>query len=230
MKWMKENKVFVLLMMIYLGLLLIQPSLGVQALQNSQYYIKEMILIMPVIFILTALLDTWVEKEAIYKYLGKEAKTKGMLLAFIVGSISAGPIYAAFPICKMLYKKGASVSNIVIILSSWAVVKIPMLINEVKFLGFRFMILRWFLTIIAIMILAYCVQHFVPQLDITEQEQGLQLNRSACMGCTLCTKHCPSVFTMEHKKAKIIEASTYSSQELVEVINACPVKAITFQE
>jgi hypothetical protein len=38
-----------------------------------------------------------VPKETIIKLLGKEARTKGVLLAFILGSISAGPIYAAFP-------------------------------------------------------------------------------------------------------------------------------------
>ena len=30
-------------------------------------------------------------------------------------------------------KKGASISNIVIILSAWAVIKVPMLANEAKF-------------------------------------------------------------------------------------------------
>ena len=40
--------------------------------------------------------------------------------------------------------------SIIIILSSWAVIKIPMLLNEAKFLGAKFMIIRWLLTVIAI--------------------------------------------------------------------------------
>ena len=73
---------------------------------------------MPVIFVLTALLDLWVPKEKIMKYLGKDAKAKGVVLSLVLGSISAGPIYAAFPLCVMLHKKGASVRNLVIILSA----------------------------------------------------------------------------------------------------------------
>lgn len=79
---------------------------------------------------LTALLDSLVPKDAIIKIFGKEAKTKGIVLSFFLGSISAGSIYAAFPL---------------IILSSWAVVKVPMLVNEVKFLGLKFMTIGGYL-------------------------------------------------------------------------------------
>ena len=85
----------------------------------SGYYIEEMLMIMPVIFILTALLDIWVPKEKIMQYLGKDAKTKGVFLSFVVGSISAGPVYAAFPMCVMLHKKGASILKFVIFLRNF---------------------------------------------------------------------------------------------------------------
>ena len=41
---------------------------------------KRNTMIMPVIFVLTALLDLWVPKEKIMKYLGKE-KRKGVVLS-----------------------------------------------------------------------------------------------------------------------------------------------------
>lgn len=112
-----------------------------------------MFLIMPVIFVLTALLDTWVHEADDYKISwARRSKVKGTILSFVLGGISAGPIYAAFPFCVMLHKKGASIKNIVIILSSWAVIKAPMLLNEVKFLGVKFMAVRWVLTVIAILV------------------------------------------------------------------------------
>ena len=107
---------------------------------------------MPVIFVLTALLDLWVPKDKIVKLLGKESKIKGVVLSVILGSISAGPIYAAFPLCVMLQKKGASIRNLIIILSAWAVIKVPMLLNEMKFLGLKFMAIRWALTLISIIV------------------------------------------------------------------------------
>ena len=131
----KQNLFLVFIVLCYAVIILIKPQMGFQAIKNSGYYIKEMLLIMPVILVLAALLDTWVPKQTIIKYLGQESKLKGVFLSFALGAISAGPVYAAFPICIMLHKKGASIRNIVIILSSWAVIKLPMLIYEMKFSG-----------------------------------------------------------------------------------------------
>lgn len=139
LKKAKDNTFLIVVVAAYILMFILKPDMGVTSIKNSAYYIKEMLMIMPVIFVLTALLDTWIAKEKITKYLGKESKVKGIILSFVLGSISAGPIYAAFPMCVMLHKKGASVRNLVIILSSWAVIKVPMLLNEAKFLGIKFM-------------------------------------------------------------------------------------------
>lgn len=98
--------IFTLVVLIFILL----PKTGVLAIQNSSYYLKEMLMIMPVVFILTALLDTWVPKETIIKYLGQGSNLKGIILSFVLGAISAGPVYAAFPICIMLLGKGAVAS------------------------------------------------------------------------------------------------------------------------
>lgn len=63
----------------------------------------------------------------------------------------------------LMLKKGASITNIVIILSSWAVIKIPMLANEVKFLGIKFMGIRWVLTVISIFTMGYFMALFVKK-------------------------------------------------------------------
>lgn len=232
LKKIKENLFSVLVLMAYVILLVVRPDLGFQSISNSAYYLKEMLLIMPVIFILTALLDLWIPKEKISKYLGKEAKSKGIVFSFVLGSISAGPIYAAFPMCVMLYKKGASIRNLVVILSSWAVIKIPMLLNEVKFLGLRFMVIRWILTVIAIVVFSWITAKIVKEEDIPlqEEEMGLTLNQEACMGCSLCVKNYPEVFAMDQKKAKIINYEQFNVQKLFEVMKACPVKAINYKE
>lgn len=60
---------------------------------------------MPVVFILTSILEAWVPREVIMNIFGEKAGIKGSMMSFILGSLSAGPIYAAFPISKMLLKK-----------------------------------------------------------------------------------------------------------------------------
>ena len=230
LKRLKGNLFLIIVILAYIAMFIVRPDMGVASIKESGYYIKEMLMIMPVIFILTALLDLWLPKEKVIRYLGKESKSKGVVFSFVLGSISAGPVYAAFPMCVMLHKKGASIRNIVIILSSWAVIKIPMLLNEAKFLGLKFMAIRWVLTVIAIIIFSWITAKIVKDKDLPEDvpvQTGLSLNRDACMGCSLCAKNYPELFEMEGKKAKIRPgAEPVDKEKLAQAIEACPVKAI----
>lgn len=234
-KKIKENLFLVIVVLSYVIMFIVKPSMGVDAVKNSGYYLKEMLSIMPVIFILTALLDTWISKETIMKYLGQDSKAKGTFLSFVLGAVSAGPIYAAFPMCIMLHKKGASIRNIVIILSSWAVIKIPMLLNEMKFLGPKFMIIRWILTVIAILFFSWITSKIVKDDDLPQESDevktGLNINQDVCMGCTLCVQEYKELFGMENKKAYVKEHSfELDKEKLSKSIDQCPVNAIEFIE
>lgn len=231
----KENLFLVAVVLTYIIMFIINPAMGTESVKNSGYYIKEMLMIMPVIFVLTALLDMWIPKEKIMRYLGKDAGAKGIFLSFVVGSVSAGPIYAAFPMCVMLHKKGASIRNIIIILSSWAVIKVPMLLNEAKFLGPKFMAVRWVLTVLAIIIFSWISVRIIRDEDLPGEilaKPGLHINQDACIGCTLCTKGYPALFEMIGKKAatKAYDKESLDFDELQSAIKACPVRAIEYSE
>ncbi len=235
LKKLKKNLFLVIVALAYIIMFIMNPTMGTDSVKNSGYYIKEMLMIMPVIFVLTALLDMWVPKEKIMRYLGKESKGKGVFLSFVVGSVSAGPIYAAFPMCVMLHKKGASIRNIVIILSSWAVIKVPMLLNEAKFLGLKFMAIRWVLTIIAVTIFSWITAKIIKDEDLPGEvlaKPGLHINRDACMGCTLCVQNSPELFEIEGKKAtvKAYEPESLDMEKLKSTIEVCPVKAIEYSK
>lgn len=169
----KKNKLLTFVSLTYLVLFLVNTDKAILSVKNSMYYVKEMLEIMPAIFVITALIEKNVPKNVILNNLGKNSGIKGIVLSFILGSFSAGPIYAAFPICKTLTKKGASISNIVIILSSWAVIKVPMLLNEAKFLGIKFMFLRWILTIISILCMSYLVSLLVEHANTPNTEKKI---------------------------------------------------------
>jgi uncharacterized membrane protein YraQ (UPF0718 family) len=235
LKKIKENLFLVAVALAYIIMLIINPTMGLESVKNSGYYIKEMLMIMPVIFILTALLDLWIPKVKIMRYLGKDAGVKGVFLSFVVGSISAGPIYAAFPMCVMLHKKGASIRNIVIILSSWAVIKVPMLLNEAKFLGLKFMAIRWVLSVLAIIVFSWIAAKIIKDEDLPAEgklKSGVYINRDACRGCTICSKNYPELFEMERKKAivKTHKGDSLDLDKLQEAIKACPVTAIEYSE
>lgn len=233
---LKKNKLITLVILLYGTLLLIAPDKGIQALGNSSYYLKEMLQIMPVIFVLTVVIDTWIPKETISNKLGDHSGLLGKLLSFVLGSVSAGPIYAAFPICKILLKKGASVVNIIIILSSWAVIKVPMLANEAKFLGLEFMASRWILTVLSILAMAYISGLIIKKEDITLEEvqessrQILEVKSAYCIGCGICVTIAPDYFELKDKKGylKSFPEENDTLDAIRVAIDKCPTKAIQF--
>ena len=231
-KILKKNKIAVLVLLIYAGLFIFAPEKAKQSLGNSVYYLVEMLQVLPVIFLFTVLIDAWIPKETIIRHLGEGSGISGSVFSLLLGSLSAGPIYAAFPLSKMLLKKGASIKNIVIILSSWAVIKVPMLLNEVKFLGAEFMLTRWVLTVAAILIMGYVMALIVKKSSLPVQTDTagtpLKLNSEYCIGCGVCAKIASEHFEMKEGKARLTSKTIKSGN--IEALNSakakCPVSAI----
>lgn len=230
---LKKNKFLVFIALLYIGLFIVNAEKAILSVKNSGYYIKEMLTIMPVVFLLTALIDAWIPQETIMDYLGDESGLKGSFISIFLGSISAGPIYAAFPVCKTLLKKGASISNIVVILSAWAVIKIPMLANEVKFLSPKFMAVRWVLTTTGIIIMGYIISKIVKREDIPMEEEGIEegavlIKEEFCIGCGVCVKLAPDYFEMKGNKAVVIKDGIEIGEEsnVIKSEEKCPGKAI----
>jgi len=231
----KKNKLLVFVALAYIIVLIMSPEKAVNSIGNSVYYLIEMLQVLPVIFLLTVVLEALVPKELIMRGFGEKSGFKGNLFALLLGSISAGPIYAAFPISKTLLGKGASISNIVIILSTWAVVKVPMLANEAKFLGINFMVVRWVLTVISIFSMAYITGMFVKKKDLpaaSNKGKTLEIQKDYCIGCGLCVKMLPEYYEMLNNKA-VVRKSPEGENALIvinETINRCPSKAIILNE
>ena len=102
----------------------------------------EMITFIPFLFIIVGLFDVWVPKEKIQRHIGQESGIKGIGIVILLAMLQAGPLYGAFPVAYMLYKKGASIKNIFIYLGAFASLKIPMLGIEIGYLGIKFTLVR----------------------------------------------------------------------------------------
>ncbi|MFZ5351838.1 MAG: permease [Bacillota bacterium] len=233
-RFLKNHKLIVVTIVLYILTFISSKEQFAKSLHNTGHYLIEMAQVMPVIFMLTVLIEVWISKETILKSLGEGSGIKGFGFSVILGSLSAGPIYAAFPICKMLLSKGASVANLVVILSSWAVIKVPMLANEAKFLGPKFMAIRWILTIIAMYFMGYVTSIFVKKEDIpviaAPSFNCLTINKDYCVGCSICVKLLPEIYEMNGKKAQIkIKGSINENMpSIMSTIEKCPGKAIVF--
>ncbi|MFO7929026.1 MAG: permease [Candidatus Humimicrobiaceae bacterium] len=143
---------------IYLILAFYLPQTAEKSLLVAIDYAKEMVFIMPPVFILMGLLEVWIPKDKIQKWLGRSSGIRGIILSFLMGTLPTGPLYVAFPMTASLLKKGASISNMVIFLGSWAALKIPQLLVEIKFLGGIFTSLRFVLTFAVIVIIGITME------------------------------------------------------------------------
>ncbi|MCX6382955.1 MAG: permease [Actinobacteria bacterium] len=177
---MKENKkktfnlknflkqyLFFIITLVLLGILFIfKFDEGLKATDVIVYSFKEMLFVLPPIFILIGLLDVWVEKETMIKLMGEGSGFKGILLAFLFGTVAAGPLYAAFPVAIIFMKKQVKFFNIIIFLGAWSTTKIPMLLYEMSALGFKFALLRLAINIPVIVITAYIMGALIKKDDV----------------------------------------------------------------
>lgn len=138
----KRYRVFLLLAALNLALLWLAPEKGRQSWQITWDNLLQMASVLPPIFVLLGLMDVWVERETMIRYMGQGAGVRGGLLAFVLGAAAAGPLYATFPVAAVLIKKGAKLTNVFIFLGAWSTTKIPMLLFETANLGARYMLLR----------------------------------------------------------------------------------------
>ncbi len=159
-------KAFVILAMINALMLIFVPETGVQAIRITGRNTLEMLAIIPPIFILLGLLDVWVKRETMVKYMGEGSGKRGMLLGFMMGSVAAGPLYAAFPVAGLLLAKGAKFSNVLIMIGAWSTTKIPLLLFEASALGVEFMVIRLVLNLLGIALIAVFTEKVLSKKEI----------------------------------------------------------------
>lgn len=159
----KRYKMFLLLLIINIVIVFIMPEVGLNSISITEKNIIEMLSIIPPIFILLGLLDVWVDRATMIKYTGRGSGLKGILIAFLLGSAAAGPLYAAFPVAAVMLKKGSSLFNVFIFIGAWSTTKIPMLTFEAANLGFAFTLTRLVLSIFGILIIAVITEKVLNQ-------------------------------------------------------------------
>lgn len=168
-QWLADYRWVLLVAIADLLLWLFWPALAVPVLRNTWDYLVEMILILIPVAMLIGLLEAWVPKQLIGKYLGHGSGWRGMALSALFSTAAAGPLYVALPIAGMLLRKGASPLNVVIFLNTWAAIKIPQLLVETKFLGPAFMLARLALTVPSVILIGWLIQKGIERtggLDI----------------------------------------------------------------
>lgn len=171
----KRYRVFLALLAVNVVVGLTLPEIGAKSFELTRNNLLEMISVIPPIFVLLGLLDVWVDRATMIRYTGKRSGLKGVLIAFLLGSAAAGPLYAAFPVAAVMLKKGSSLFNVFIFIGAWSTTKIPLLTFEAASLGLTFTLTRLMLSIIGIVLISATADRL---LTSGQQQEIYDLNRN----------------------------------------------------
>lgn len=156
---------------ILIFLLIFYNDLGINTFNNAKSNFLQMISVLPPIMLLLGLMDEWVSRESMMKYMGEDSSILGIILSIALASFAAGPMYAAFPFTAVLIKKGVKFSNIIIFMNSWCVIKISTLLFEIGALGYKFTFLRLLIDIPGVIIMGYIVDFIVNRKSTIKKGQ-----------------------------------------------------------
>ncbi len=163
---LKRYRAALVALAILAAFMIVFPELAPKAGDSLLTQAKTMLLVIPPIFLLLGLLDVWVPRERMMKYMGPGSGILGPVLAFFLGSAAAGPLYGAFPVATVLMKKGASFTNILIFIGAWSTTKVPMLLFEMNALGRRFALSRLAIDIVGIVLIAFALKAVLPKSEV----------------------------------------------------------------
>lgn len=167
MNQLKKYKWVILLILILIGVYFVNNDLGIKAATSSLSNLKAMFMLIPPIFIMMGLMDVWVPKEFLIKYMGHKSGVIGLFIAFLLGTAAAGPIYVAFPIGQLLLKKGARLAYVIFFLGVWSSTKLTIILFEIASLGFKFTMIQIGISLPLYLLVAYIIEKSVSNEEIS---------------------------------------------------------------
>ncbi|NNJ31301.1 permease [Lacrimispora defluvii] len=160
---------YAIVMIFVIGIIILYDrQAGLSAVSNAGMQLKQMFFVIPPIFLLLGLLDVWVPRTTMVKYMGEGSGIKGILLAFLIGSAAAGPLYGAFPVAAVFMKKGVKFLNLMVFIGAWSTTKIPMLMFEIESLGLKFALTRLAIDIPGIILIAFLLRKLISKREMEE--------------------------------------------------------------
>lgn len=168
MSILKRYRFFLITVIIVGVITIMNNEIGIKAVKITGNSFLEMAQVIPPVFILLGLLDIWVPRELMIRFMGEGSGLKGIILAIVLGSAAAGPLYGAFPVAAVFMKKGVKFSNILIFIGAWSTTKIPMFIFEISALGAAFAITRLIIDIPGIIIIAHILSRITSKEEVAK--------------------------------------------------------------
>ena len=166
---LNRYKFFLLLSIVLIILLIFNNNLGIDIFNSAKSSFLQMLAVLPPIMLLLGLMDEWVSRKSMMKYMGEDSSILGIILSIALAAFAAGPMYAAFPFTAVLINKGVKFSNIIIFMNSWCVIKISTLLFEISSLGYKFTLYRLLIDFVGVIAMGYLVDYIVNKAPKKEK-------------------------------------------------------------
>ena len=165
---LKKHGFLAVVIVVSLLMLVFKPQTEIEALRVTGKNLLNVQFMLTPIFICIGLLDVWIERDTMIKIMGEKSGFKGMIVAMMLGMVTAVPLYALLPVAGVLLKKGSRIFNIMIFLCASASIRIPLLLFEISSLGWRFTFLRFGLNIVVVFAIAFIIEKLLSDADVKE--------------------------------------------------------------
>lgn len=159
---LKSNWLLVAVGALYAFAFVADRTKALRALSVGAASLWSVAIIIISVFGLIGLFTVFVDKQAMASRLGAGSGFFALLLAAAFGTILIGPVFAVFPLLKVMREHGTRWAVIATTLTAWAI-KIPMLPLEIGFLGWRFSITRIALTLVAALAMGIIVERLMGE-------------------------------------------------------------------
>lgn len=163
-KYLQKHRTHLLVILLGIGGALLSWAyhfeLGMHAASAFAHSLREMILILPAVFVLIGLGDAWIPIELVARYTGHDSGWKSSFWMILLAMVQGGPLFASFPVAYLMWKKGTSPRNIFVYLGAFSTVKLPMLGIEIGFLGLKFTLLRSLFSVPVFLIIAVIMERW----------------------------------------------------------------------
>jgi uncharacterized membrane protein YraQ (UPF0718 family) len=149
---------------INLAVMSFQPQI-INALRFTGRNFLNFLFMLTPIFVCIGLMDVWIERDTMIRTMGEKSGLKGALVAFMMGVVTAVPLYALLPVASVLLKKRSRISNVLLFLCTSASVRIPLLLFEISSLGWQFAFIRFGLNILVVFSIAFIIDKLLSETD-----------------------------------------------------------------
>lgn len=165
-KMLKKHWMLAAIVVISLIVLIVQPQTEITALRFAGKNFLNFLFMITPIFICIGLMDIWIQRDTMIKIMGQKSGIGGIIVALLLGAVTAVPLYALLPVAGVLLKKGSRISNILIFLCASASIRIPLLLFEISSLGWRLAFVRFGLNVIVVFAIAFIIERSMSEADI----------------------------------------------------------------